>query len=471
MAIILGCSFLAMGTACAPSARSPDLNRLYSEIAGYRDPYRNPIIVIPGLLGSKLVVEGSGEMVWGAFGLVAANPNNPTGARLVALPMAEGEPLSELRDEVVPNGALDKVIVSFLGFPVQLNAYYNILRALGVGGYRDEELGKSGAIDYGEGHFTCFQFAYDWRRDIVESAQELGRFIEAKRRYVAEEIRQRYGIEDYEPRFDIVAHSMGALVVRYYLRYGGADLPPDGIDPKPTWAGARQVERVVMVAPPNAGAGEAVENLVKGARPSVLFPFYEAAILGTMPALYQLLPRARHGALVDREGQPVADLYDPDLWRRNGWGLADPGQGSVLEMLLPDVKDPETRYRIALEHQAKSLRRARRFAEALDVPARRPAELDLYLVAGDAEETPSVIGVASKGVRVAATGLGDGTVLRSSALMDERGPKRRLQRLQGPIDWSQTLFLAADHRGITKHPEFTDNILYFLLESPDGRPE
>ncbi|MDF1552891.1 MAG: hypothetical protein P1P84_07505, partial [Deferrisomatales bacterium] len=140
---------------------------MYSDLARYRDPYRNPIIVIPGFMGSKLVDGESGDTVWGAFGLSAADPDTTRGARLIALPMAEGTPLTELRDGVAADGALDRVVVSFFGFPVERKAYYELLRSLGVGGYRDEDLGRLGVVDYGEGHFTCFQFDYDWRRDIV----------------------------------------------------------------------------------------------------------------------------------------------------------------------------------------------------------------------------------------------------------------------------------------------------------------
>ena len=64
------------------------------------------------------------------------------------------------------------------------------------------------------------------------------------------------------------------------------------------------------------------------------------------------------------------------------------------------------------------------------------------------------------------TGPGDGTVLRSSALMDERLADNLQSRLISPIQWSQVLFIFSDHLGITKDPSFTDNVLYFLLESP-----
>ena len=87
-------------------------------------------------------------------------------------------------------------------------------------------------------------------------------------------------------KFDIVAHSMGALLTRYYLRYGTADLPQDGSLPELTWAGAEHIERVVMVAPPNAGAGDALLDLVAGRKFGFLGPRYEPALLGTFPSMY-----------------------------------------------------------------------------------------------------------------------------------------------------------------------------------------
>ena len=130
--------------------------------------------------------------------------------------MAEGRSLRELRDRVEPAGALDRVRVSVFGLPLEQHAYLYILRALGVGGYRDETLGRMGQLDYGPGHFTCFQFAYDWRRDNAENARRLHEFILEKRAYVAAELDKRHGIKNADVKFDIIAHSMGGLLTRYY---------------------------------------------------------------------------------------------------------------------------------------------------------------------------------------------------------------------------------------------------------------
>lgn len=153
---------------------------------------------------------------------------------------------------------------------------------------------------------------------------------------------------------------MGALVTRYYLRYGMADLPGNGSIPSPTWAGAKQVGRVVLVAPPNAGSIKALTSLIDGNRPAMILPHYPAAVVGTAPSLYQLLPRGRHGMVVDRDDAPIDDLFSPQLWETLQWGLADPGQAWMLELLLPEVDDPGERRRIAHNHQAKALVRAKR---------------------------------------------------------------------------------------------------------------
>jgi hypothetical protein len=381
--------------------------------------------------------------------------------------MQRGTVLRELRDEVRPAGVLDRVKVSLLGLPLELSAYINILCTLGVGGYRDELLGTSGAVDYGGDHFTCFQFDYDWRRDNVENAARLHKFILEKRAYVAREWAKRYGRYDADVKFDIVAHSMGGLIARYYLQYGDADLPADGSAPAITWAGAKYVERAILVGTPNAGSVKSLMQLVNGAEIGPTLPVYPPAVVGTMPSIYQLLPRSRHGALVDGDDpdRNFLDIYDAGLWERRGWGLADPSQDRVLREILPEVSDEGARRKIALDHQRKCLERARLFAAAMDQKAKTPSGLSMYLFAGDSVETDSVAGLDSdQRLRIIRRSPGDGTVARSSALLDERVGGIWQRRLASPISWKQVFFLFSDHLGLTRDAGFSDNVLYVLLE-------
>jgi hypothetical protein len=466
---------VALAIACGSTGPAPSFSLIYSPAARHHGPDRNPIIVIPGILGSKLRDPATGTLAWGAFEGGAADPEKPAGARLIALPIDAVHSLAELRDEIVPSGALDRVHIRLAGIAIDIQAYAGILATLGAGGYRDESLGLGGEVDYGSQHFTCFQFDYDWRRDNVESAQRLHAFIEEKRALVQAEYAKRFGIENADVKFDIAAHSMGGLLARYYLMYGNQDLPESSALPELTWAGAQRVERVILIGTPNAGSVDALVQLVDGRKIGPLLPYYPPAVLGTFPSIYQLLPRSRHQP-VRWEGagaQRATDVLDAALWERNGWGLANPDRAGDLATLMPDVRDARERRAAALAFQRRALERARAFHAALDRRDAAPPEgLDLRLVAGDATETAQQVAPNRTGggaLRVVAWGPGDGTVLRSSALLDERAGAAWRPSLDSPLAFRQTLLLPDTHLGLTRSTVFRDNVLYWLLEEPRAR--
>lgn len=446
----------------------PDLSAIYRRASLIDDRQRNPIIVIPGILGSKLVDQDGRRVVWGEFGGNGIDPATAEGARLLALPLEHGRTLNDLEDEVQVEGPLDAVNVRVFGVPFQISAYRDILAALGYGGYRDSTA-STGNQNKQNQFDNCFQFAYDWRRDNVETAALLHEFILEKKAYVEEERRRRYG-DDAEPvRFDIVAHSMGGVMARYYLQYGNAPLPDQPSPPPVTWAGAKHVERLVMVAPPNAGSLQAVEYLTQGVQFSRFFSKYEPAILGTMPSIYQLLPRTRHRPVVAGTQKVAVDLYDPKTWVQSRWGFFNPSQAEILKQLIREEPDPQRRLRIAYDHLAKCLYRAELFHAAIDVKATPPEGTTIHLIASDAHPTMMQYAVDHRGTLTPTSRApGDGIVTRYSALMDERIADRSLssQRLRSPIKWESVNFLFTDHLGMTKDPAFTDNVLYLLLEAP-----
>jgi len=212
-------------------------------------------------------------------------------------------------------------------------------------------------------------------------------------------------------------------------------------------------------------------QLVEGISFSSVLPKYPAALLCTFPAIFQLLPRSRHAPLVEASTmQPIPeDILDPELWERMRWGLADPREDAMLEVLLPGVKDADGRRRIAIDHLRKSLRRARQLFAALDSPdSATPGAPHIHVIVGDAVPTPSVLAVdrTTGKLSVAATAPGDGTVVRSSTLLDERVAGEWSPTLRSPVQWGHVTFLFSDHLGLTRDPAFTDNVLYLLLEQP-----
>lgn len=472
----------------------PNIADLYREAAKIET--RNPVIVIHGILGARLEERETGRSVWGAFGGDSVHPNTPDGARLIGLPLeipASAFDYDPATAAVHAAGPLDAIELSFFFKIIAVEVYASILRSLGVGGYLDPVSMDPSVPQYPETHFTCFTFFYDWRRDNVENAIRLGHFLTEKRHEIAEHLGRRVAIlreagHDEEARellewhaggykFDIVAHSMGGLIARYFLRFGAHDLPPDGSAPAVTWAGAREIDRLVCVGTPSFGAIEALENLHDGFELSFLLPHFRPEILGTMPAIYQLLPRTRHGVLIGKDDAPIdVDLFDPTVWRENAWGLARDDADEVLQHLLPKVGDAGVRRARALAYQAWCLRRARQFHAAIDRVPEGDVPAEIYLFAADTQQTKTrAVLERSRGRLIAkfderaCYAYGDATVPRYSAVADERmgGPSRPY--LRSPVPWADVVFVSDDHIGLTSNPHFTNNLLYLLLERPSDR--
>lgn len=459
---------IAALTACSNREPEVSLNDVYREAAQRSYLERNPVIVIPGILGSKLIEEETQTIVWGAFVREASNPRIPEQARMIALPMRPGARLVSLKDTTRENGALDRLKVSlFPGVSIAPKAYLQILQTLGVGGYTDQTLGESGAVDYGTNHYSCFQFSYDWRRSSAENAVLLGEFIEDRKRYVEGENLRRFGAKG-RVKFDIVAHSMGGLIARYYLRYGDQGMPATG-EPVLNWSGEKNIAKVVLIGPPNAGSALALTQLTKGIKLIPLRPSYSPSILGTMPSIYELLPRERHKTLVDSDTGEALDPLDFALWKERQWGLANSKNDENLALLLPNTT-PAQRQTIAHDHLRKCLRNARRFQQALDRDARKPDSISLLLYAGDSLYTPTVSAADPHESREIEWAPGDGIVARYSTIMDERyRGEPSDDKLRTPIEWDDVNFLFESHIDLTKSAAFANNVLFQLLESDPKR--
>lgn len=453
-------AILACSIGCSHRPAAPELGAIYNAAARQSHVDRNPIIVIPGILGSKLVENADGQIIWGRFGSGAIDHGSVEGMRSLALPVSSsGWP----RDGVKAEGVLSELELAW-GLNFRFKAYSRMLAAFGAGGYLDPSLAAADSIDYGSEHFTCFQFSYDWRRSCAENAALLGEFVEEKRRYVTKERKRLYG-STAPVKFDINAHSMGGLIARYYLMYGSRPLDAKG-DMPITWAGARHVDKLIVVGTPNGGSVYPFNDLKEGFRLSPLVPRFKAAAIGTMPSLYELLPPEQDGPLIDEHSHPIP-YYDVAEWERRGWGLLDPASAPDLAALMPETPDPAERQRRAHGHLAKLLQNARAFHRAINRESRLPSGLELHSFAGDAVKTGSRVQVSAGGeMQIIDWIPGDGSVTRASVLRDMRKPYQADRRLVSPIPWTSSYFVFTDHVGMTSDPAFVDNVLHLLLERP-----
>jgi pimeloyl-ACP methyl ester carboxylesterase len=433
----------------------------------YEGIERHPVIVIPGIFGSELTDPETKTIVWGQFtGKETVVNFSAEQLRLLSLPMEEGKDLQDLQDSVIPSGVLEVVKVRLLGLPLHVNAYKDMIDALQLGGY----YGGNTKQGVGRKYDSSFTFAYDWRRDLVGTSKQLHAFIQEKKKYLQKRYEEVYGVKDYDVKFDIVAHSMGGLIARYYLLYGDADLPADGSAPEVTWKGARNIRKSVIVGTPNAGYLDAFTELVNGMVFAPGVPRIESAIEGTWTTLYEMMPFPGLGMVVDEKGGKL-DLYDPALWIRMKWGLADPRQEKELAKLLPRVASPDKRREIALDHLKKSLNRAKRFAVAVSVDKVPPAGLGLHLFVGESIPTNARASVEEKTgkVKIVKQMPGDGKVAAASAIFANTADGKEGEPIVGSrIHWDSVTFLFAAHMGITRNPVFISNMLYILLSGRDG---
>jgi pimeloyl-ACP methyl ester carboxylesterase len=436
--------------ACSKAPSGPDLGRLYR--AGTQFADATPVIIIPGLFGSKLRDRTTGAEVW------------PGSARQILF-----DDYHQL--------ALDFDRSTLAVRPDSLEAFDIADAALGQDFY-----GKLIATlrDFGgyvrgiagvppkPGERRYYVFAYDWRQDNVETARGLDRLIEA--------IRRDYG--DPKLRVDIVAHSMGGLVARYYQRYGTDDVL-DGRESQISLYGTSRVRKLILLGTPNMGSVSSLHAFLSGE--AIGFGRIPQEALATLPSGYQLFPHPLVTWLLDASGHAVQDdLFDGTTWRRYHWSIFDP----AVEARIRGARGADAdAYLAALARFFDyRLERARRFLWALSTPE-PPTRIRYVLFGGDCEPTPARLVLEGHGgtsvarlypdqVRERVPGIsyrdlmlepGDGSVTKPSLLARERLDPSAPQNADSVIPIAYWFFLCEHHDRLTGNINFQDNLLNVLL--------
>lgn len=403
-----------------------------------RDPSGPPTVVIPGILGSGLA-HPDGRQAW-------LNLGNTVGYHDLGLPLRL--PLAESRDALAPAGlvGVDDVLPRLFGF----TEYADLVDLLERGGF------ERGGTDAARAAYHVF--AYDWRRDLVESARRLDETLEA--------LAEAYG--DPDLRLNVLGHSMGGLIARYYLRYGSAE--PGG---PVTWAGARRIRLLLLSAVPSGGSPHALESLLVGERVGLSATTLSAAVLWRMPALYELLPPPGTVPLVDASGRALEDdVQDVATWHRRHWGPFAPRRRRGEADPPPAGVDEEAFVAAALE-------RAGRFHAALAAEPQTPCPVRVVALGSDTLPTlaRAVVddGVGSPRFEPRSRAqaeimleAGDGRVTRSSALAAHLASAADSELGCGIPEVGATHFGSADHHGLYAEPGFQSLLLRLLLRPRRG---
>lgn len=437
-ALLLGCALLV--AACGEGPQ-PDLRRLY--VFGMSDAESAPVILIPGVFGSRLRDRASGDEVWpGPWWRILFSSYADLA---LELDPQSGTPLAS---KLEAHGIADRVFGR--------DYYRPILETLTRhGGYAPGVLDTPAK----KGERRVYVFAYDWRQDNVQSARELHAMIEAVRRDYA----------DPALRVDLVAHSMGGLIARYYLRFGTRDVL-DGAPQPVAMEGSRHVRKLVLLGTPNLGSVKSLHAFLSGE--PIGLGRIAPATLATMPSAYQLFPHPLASWLVDIDGKPLyEDLFSVETWRRHRWSIFDSANSDPIAPSAPLVK-----------HFTQQLERARRFAWMLSL-AEPESPIRYVLFGGDCHLTPArLLLEAEQGhdmVRLAPSDIraprstvryeelmlepGDGRVTKPSLLARETLDPSAPQHEDSFLPVAYPFFLCEHHNFLTSNINFQDNLLNVLL--------
>lgn len=217
------------------------------------------VVVIPGIGGSELH-NNNGQRIW--------PPLNPLqSANVVEL----------MRDDVKVGDILRDIRIQNWNI---LSQYSDLIRFLdGLGFYEREN-----AL------LTC---PYDWRKGNAQAAEKLANLLD--------DAVQRRGAT----KINLIAHSMGGLVARYYLEKGDFDRRP----------GFAKVARLITLGTPHRGAPESV-RYARGDERWLWLTAEGVKTLsadGRYPSLYELFPpQGEPFAWADTPGseyEPI-DIYN-----------------------------------------------------------------------------------------------------------------------------------------------------------------
>jgi Predicted acetyltransferases and hydrolases with the alpha/beta hydrolase fold len=420
---------------------------------------KNPVIVIPGLTGSELVSTKNGAVVW--FNVRRSRTDD------LSLPISPN--IAANHDSLVPRDILRSVKIGILP---KTDAYEGLLTALETrGGYKEGKWDNPPINGYQD---TVYVFPYDWRRDNVENARLLIRRIETLKRRL-----KRPNL-----KFDVIAHSMGGLIARYAAMYGDADLPVGTRKPRPTWAGARNFDKIVLLGTPNEGSVMALNSLLNGFSLfgiQINLPFIQNLSkfdLFTIPSGYQLLPFDGTLKVYDEDLKPLKlDLYNPETWSEYGWDVIDDKQ-FVKKFSAAEQKNAKAYFVAVLD-------RAKRFQDSLNAVPSVASPTSISVMGAECRDTLDGVVVfqdaksgkwktifkpeaftTSSGKKVTADEVrsvmytpGDGVVAKSSLTTSSLSLVSEIKDILFPVP---TTFVCEDHNRLPASPEIQNDILALL---------
>ena len=324
--------------------------------------FREPIVIVPGIAGT-ILQKSDGTEAWPNINEMLVSPSDSYLDALIldssgdapAMPGVSGVQGSTLYAASI----LKTATLTLGGLTLFRDDFYgNLINAFASMGYVE-----------GQNLFTA---PYDWRMDINNSIASLAAVIARAR------------AASPTGKIDIVAHSMGGLLVKKYLA---------GL------ASASFLGKVVLAGVPELGAPYALKILNYGDDLGIPIANQDEMkkIAQNMPAIYELLPSEKYTSVV---GSYVQDF------RNNGDALLD--YAATAQLMTTNASDPADVRNPVLVAQGGAFHRS--------IDAAPVAAPNLYTIVGCGKPTITGYDLYDNGVVDLERGSGDGTVPEVSAM-------------------------------------------------------
>ncbi len=225
---------------------------------------RRPVVIVPGMLGSRIEREYDGRELWPAADMLIASSSDAYLENLALGP--DGKEISGREADATD---IVRAVTTSIPF-VSMDFYGPLLDSLAKMGYREGT--------------DLFVAPYDWRLSVEDGTT----MITPVMKHAA----------DLSPdgTIDIIAHSMGSLLAEEFIAHEN---------------NASLIDKTILIAPPDLGAPKMLKMLQYGddlgfrAGPlPLLNPLRTKSIAQNMPSAYQILPSERYtdavgGYLID----------------------------------------------------------------------------------------------------------------------------------------------------------------------------
>ncbi len=349
-----------------------------------------PVVIVPGIAGT-ILQKSDGMEAWPNINEMLISPSDSYLDALALNAAGGGVGGGSAQSTIRAAAILKTATLTLGGITLFSDDFYgNLINAFT-------------SVGYVEGH-DLFTAPYDWRMDINNSVASLAAVVAQAR------------AASPTGKIDIIAHSMGGLLVKKYL--AGLVSTSSAVAPSASF-----LDKVILAGVPELGAPYALKMLNYGDDLGIPIANQDEMkkIAQNMPAIYELLPSEKYTSAV---GGYVQDF-------RNGAdALLD--YAATAQLMTTNTSDPADVRNPALVTLGDA------FHQSID--ATLVAAPNVYTILGCGKPTITGYDIYDNGVVDLERGSGDGTVPEVSA-MDMANASRNYFVMSGAT--------GIDHTGLT----------------------